>query len=752
MTRKRLAAAVVVAISLPLSVAVLPGPVATAAPVAPQPPAALSDIREGVQTPDLLDGQPLPVPDRTGRHPGSTPKHTQRGSRPAQEPGSGQPVVTPPLGTVRQWVGSNLNTYYRKDYTLRGVGRYIEVWVANDVAFPAGDCRDSVLGGTTVTDEQISGLIDEFDNKMYPRETAAFSVPPDRDGTEALLEADSSGKGGDYTGSGEKTVTLVDNIRDDNYYNFPEVATYVAGFFSASLAEAFDRNIMTIDAFDWLHRTTANPPSGPTSDLCTSRPSYPWLYEGVFAHEWQHLLHHYTDPHEATWLNEGLSELAVALDGYANSASTVFDPAPDRHVICFQGYGPVKTPYNPNPMDCGGPQNSLTLWGEVVNGSEILADYGNVFSFVLFLHDRYGPDLVSRLHKDGTRQGLASLEAQLASIGSPDLYSVIHDYQTMTLVDQVVGSSRNGVMRGISKSRVTTKSLRSSVNLENPQSYQLPGAAPNGADYVLLRKAGKAIAGRDLRTISFDGSKTLPGLPLTWSVVRDDPDRNGNPVLFSGNASNTDSTIVVPVTVPAADPTLRFLAKYGAEEGYDYGYLGVSTDGGATYTMIAGDRATTGPLGPGLSGSTTGFEPHAYDLSAYSGQRVLVSIRYVSDGGVNEGGLLVDDLTIGERLISDGSNLDPFESPTEAKPVTVANWNLRLVGIDEARHRAQQFEFDGKAAFHLTRNSPQLMALRQFETVVAIVAYDEPTEQVGQFAPYTLTVNGVAQPGGAATA
>jgi hypothetical protein len=31
---------------------------------------------------------------------------------------------------------------------------------------------------------------------------------------------------------------------------------------------------------------------------------------------------------------------------------------------------------------------------------------------------------------------------------------------------------------------------------------------------------------------------------------------------------------------------------------------------------------------------------------------------------------------------------------------------------------------------------------------VAVVAYDEPTELVQQYAPYTLTVNGVVQPGG----
>jgi len=34
------------------------------------------------------------------------------------------------------------------------------------------------------------------------------------------------------------------------------------------------------------------------------------------------------------------------------------------------------------------------------------------------------------------------------------------------------------------------------------------------------------------------------------------------------------------------------------------------------------------------------------------------------------------------------------------------------------------------------------------QKVVAIVAYDEPTEQVQQYAPYTLTANGATQAGG----
>jgi len=720
---------------------VLPAATAVAAPAQAKSNVP-SDIREGSRAPLKLDGKKLDVPNRYA------PKAKAKANAQAAA------GTTPPVGTVRQWFGSDdFNGYYRKDYTLRGVGQHIEVWVANDLAFPAGDCRNAVPNSTTVTDTQVAELVDQFDNNMYPKETAAFSTPPDRDGANSKVKPDANGHGGVFTGDGNKTVTLVDNVRDDNYYDFPNAPTYTAGFFSSALTEAFDRNTMTIDAFDWTHRSTANPPDASTADPCTSRPARPWLYEGVFAHEWQHLLQYYVDPNEVTWVNEGLSDFAIALTGYSKTTATVFDPGADNHLYCFQGYGPVQTQYNPNPRDCGGPQNSLNLWGEGVNGVGLLADYGHAMSFMLFLYDRYGLGFMTRLHNDATHQGLASLDAELEAVGVHDMYGVLHDFQTMTLVDKIVGESKYGIMLGVPKGRVTTKSLRSEANLANPQSFSTPGAAPNGADYVLLQKNGVPVKGRDLRSLAFSGVRTLPTQPLAWTVVNNDPDRPGNPVLFSGNANNTDAAMVTSVTVPAADPKLRFLAKYGAEEGYDYGYVSVSTDGGSTYTIVPGNHTVDdGPLGPGLNGSTTGFEQEEYDLSAYAGQSVLVNIRYVSDGGVNEGGLLVDDVSVGGTAISDGSSLAPFKSPTEIKPVAVNNYNVRLVGIDEQHHIALQFEFNGKFGFDLGRLSLQLLALSLFPQVVAIVAYDEPTEQVQQYAPYTLTVNGVTQPGGSTPA
>jgi Immune inhibitor A peptidase M6 len=720
MLRSRLASAAAAVLLVPL-VQVLPASTVAAEPVA----APVNDTRELTRKDFTLDGKPVQTPSRY------QPKASKNRTTAA---------ATPPVGTVRGWLGldDEQGILYRKDYTLRGVGNNIEVWVANDTAFPEGDCRRQIPGSTEVTDAQVNDLVTQFDTNIYPKETATFSTPPDRDGTNATIA-------GDFTGDGNKTVALIDNVRDDNFYNFPAAPTYIAGFFSAQFNQLLDRNVMTIDAFDWAHRTGANPVDEPTNDLCTSRPARPRLYEGTFAHEWQHLLMQYSDPFEGNWINEGLSDFAQTLVGYVDTTATVFDRGADSHLYCFQGFGTVQTPFNTNPRDCGGPENSLNLWGEG-NPNAVLADYGHAYSLMQFLFDRYGTDFMSRLHSDGERQGLASLDAALEAEGVSDMYKVLHDHQSLVLLDKIVGE-RRGVVLGVPKGRVTTPSLRSTVNLANPQSNDDPGAAPNGADYVRLQQAnGTPLRGAQLRSLNFQGAQTLPALPLEWTTVTDDPDSAGDPVLWSGNGNNINATAVTEVAVPTANPTLTFDAKYGAEFDFDYGYVVVSTDGGETYTPVAGDKTVAGPLGPGLNGTTDGFEPHSFDLSAYAGQTVLLGLQYVSDGGINEGGFKVDDLTIGGTTISDGSSLEPFSSPTEINPVEVTNWNVKLIGFDERNQVAMQAEFNGKSSVRL--NQLQLLLFSLFPTVVATVSYDEPTEQVQQYAPYTLTVNGVVQPGG----
>jgi len=633
---------------------------------------------------------------------------------------------TPPVGTVRSWLANDLNESltYRKNYTLRGIGDKIEVWVADDLSFPAGDCRSQIPGSTEVTDAQVAALVTEFDTNIYPHEVAALSTPPDRNGTNATID-------GDFTGAGDRTVTLIDNIRDANYLSFPANPSFLSGFVSSAFNQMLDRNVMTIDAYDWAHRTGANPPDEPTGDPCTSRASRPRGYEGVFAHEWQHLLQYYADPAEADWLNEGLSDYATNLTGYSDPTRTVYEAGHDGHLRCFQGYGTTKTAYNPNPVDCGGPENSLTLWGESASQPALLADYGNAYGFLLYLKSRFGVDFVSALHRDGSRQGLDSLAALLSARGVTDVSKVLHDYQTMVLTDAILDDSRTSVALGISKGAATAANFRSSLNLANPSTHVTPGAAPNGADYVSLG------GGSSLRSVSFRGDRILPPRPLEWTV--------SDGVLFSGNNSSSDASAVTSVTVPQADPVLTFQASYGAEEGFDFGYVIVSTDGGSTYTAVAGDKTVAGPRGPGVNGATDGFEKHTYDLSAYAGKSILLGFHYVSDSSFNAGGWRIDDITLGGSVINDGTSLDEFDTVSEIKPATAA-WNLRLIGLDAKRHVVLQRDFGSRDVVRLSK--AELAALRLFPEVVAVVTFDEPTEKVSQYAPYTLEVNGVIQPGG----
>jgi hypothetical protein len=655
------------------------------------PGGASADIRELDRTHFTLDGKPLP-------------DHPRYRARPE---GRRAAVGTPPVGTVREWLGLDDTTgkFYPKTYKLRAVGKHIEVWVADDIAFPAADCRKNSV---VVGDKQVGDLVHEFDDKIYPKETAAFSTPPDRDGS-------NPGRPGDYSGDGDKTVTLVDNIRDDNYFHFPKAVTYVAGFFSSQLNELFDRNVMTIDAYDWKHRLGARPADEPTDDLCTSRPEHPRMYEGTFAHEWQHLLEYYADPNEQTWVNEGLSDYAQSLVGYVDGRATVYDRGNDNHLVCYQGFGSVKTKYNTNPRQCGGPQNSMNLWEEGTP-TEVLADYGISYQLMIYLAGRFGPPVISALHRDGVRHGLAGIQAALPT--GTDLYDVLHDFQTMTLVDKIVGEP-GGEMIGVPLDRVTSPGLRSTVNLANPDAYDNPGAAPNGADFVPLPTP--------LTSVSFAGAKSLPPLPTGWTVA-------GN-TLFSGNTLNLDSQAVLPITVPALKfPTLKLETSFAIENGYDYAYVSISTDGGRTYLPLAGDRTTKAPLGPALTGSSGAVVSAGYDLSAYAGKKVLLCLRYVSDAAVNKGGWRIGKITLGDKVLNDGTTLKGWRSPSSIVPTPVNGWHATLVGIDGSRAKLVPIE--------------KWAELKAYPKVVAIIAYDEPTEKIKQYAPYRLVVNGTLQSGG----
>jgi len=679
--------------------------------------------------------------------------------------------VSPAPGTTRTWLALDDSLgFYRKNYTLRGVSAHTEIWVATPVPrplgaytatgtdFQPGDCRNGAR--TVITDTQVNYLANQFDTNMLPKESVEFSVAPDRDGTHQTPLTPLNGVPSDSSGAGEKTVVLVDNVRDDNFrdLNNTQGNSYIAGFFSSGLNEIFDRNVMTIDAFDWLHRTGADPAHEPVpGNNCTSAPARPFLYEGVFAHEYQHLLQYYQDPEEVNWVNEGLSDYAIDVTGYDFAMRPVSQIGFDSHLQCFMGNLVTQTDANPNPRG-GGPENSLTLWGDQGDG-EILCDYGAAFSMMEYLKSQYGSAFMTALHRNPD-EGFAGLQNVLGPRATAQ--QVVHRWAAAMALDAVL--DRGGKLQhGVPESRYEIAALNAGINWDNPDAYSTPGAPPNGSDYIRLRDgAGHYLRAKDINSISFGGAAQLEPVPVEWTVTTTAPDHGADAALAAPDADNRDAAIVKSVAVPAGAPSLVFDTKYDTEPGFDSFFVQVSTDDGATYHSLA-NADTTCDLDPGasptligncpgLNGDSGGWVTETFDLTPYAGKTILLALRYVTDTNTRGTGVWVDNVSVGGNVVSDGSSLAGWQTFTQIKPISVNGYTVQLVGYETSGKKPHAFvasvPLTSSFAASLKGGKLEKLIGEKANVVAALVMYDEPTESIGQYARYTLRVNNVTQPGG----
>jgi hypothetical protein len=155
------------------------------------------------------------------------------------------------------------------------------------------------------------------------------------------------------------------------------------------------------------------------------------------------------------------------------------------------------------------------------------------------------------------------------------------------------------------------------------------------------------------------------------SIVRPEP-YAGTYMWYSGQGVDytpLEHTLTLDALLLPASSAVEFMTWYDIEDGWDYGYVEVSTDGGSNWTPLAGDITTTDDPngsndGDGVTGSTGGaWVAASFDVSAYGGQSVRIRFRYTCDSYVYGVGWCVDELTIGPAgspVFSDGAeSLDP---------------------------------------------------------------------------------------------
>ncbi len=443
-------------------------------------------------------------------------------------------------------------TMVSKEFRLAAVSEHAYWWIEE---------------GLRVDDADLRRSVDDTEARVYPRVTAVF---------------------------GEPTV-LVGGDRRGHVINgrIPGVGGYVSG------ADPYP--------------ATVQPYSNEVPAIYINADVIPLgsdEYLDVLAHELQHAIHWYADPSEATWLNEGLSELAVTEAGFTPGSMAYYLRRPNV---------------------------SLVNWPDELGG-DVGRNYGAAALFAHYLRERYAPagDLMDLLA--GQRNGIAAVDDFLNQRGAvthdgapADFHTLFADWMVANLLD------REEVGYGYASLDLEARITRTARVGDDGTMVSLP---QYGIDYVELKGAEGEIV------VHFEGAGVTPLLPV-------DAPEDG--CWWTNRGDDISSTLTGSFAIPetAADgagPALTFNRWYSIEEDWDYLYLEVSTDGGATWEALEAEGTTdANPVGNsyghGYTGSSDWQEVTA-PLTDYAGRDALVRFHYVTDDAIHGPGACVSDLRV----------------------------------------------------------------------------------------------------------
>ena len=574
-------------------------------------------------------------------------------------------------------------------------------------------------------------------------------MAPDRDGSTTKLKKLYTQFYGipnrSYSGHGDRTVTLIDNVRDSNFYRpqDPDGKTYIGGFFYSVFNEMTNRNVMTIDSFDWKHRTGTfdsqpDDATNPEYVACGNEIGRAFGnkrgpdYEGTFAHEYQHLLEYYEDPAEVNWVNEGLSDWAQTLTGYVDPQTDPADPTADGHLASFLGFGGEAF---------GGPEQSMTRW-EDQGPTEILADYGAAYSFMQYLWSHFGQDaFMSALHTENAgglvgpaeRAGRprhepaegARRHPRLAGVdgaGRRDRGRQRADQQRGRPVHRLdAGEDQLGLAAGLRLARCADQRRRLRPARRRPgdlhRSRRLrpgPGGVDHGRQPPLLR----------------EGRQPGPGHRAHGQRPERQPDRVGGP----------------PVR-HRADLGLRLRAgvRRHREEVGEPGVAGQHHVRRRPEARPAGRRPTC-PVSPGPGGPAI----YTYTVPAHTpATTILLAVRYITDSSVDGEGVWLSSLAVGGTNVPDATTLSSWTSLTQAVPVPVESWTVQVVGYNATQSGRAFVTLTTQPDGSSTGSIDPATALGFTPTTLgAIVTVNDSSETVADYGRYELAVDGTVQPGG----
>jgi hypothetical protein len=488
-------------------------------------------------------------------------------------------------------------------------------------------CADNAASDYLVTQEQINELGNELATHIVPTDEAHFGNIGTAEGTDGT--------------SSDALVMLVYNVQDDSYYDC-SVTTYTAGYFAPDYITTAGMNVIVVDAFDWANRIGDDAAA-------------PNLYEGVIAHELEHLLMNYSDPGEPSWVDEGLADLAGFLNEYSIGGS---------HLTYHQVFHR---------------ETSLIRWG---GGLE---NYGASLTYFLYLweqaggngdgtftpdseYDGAGGDLLIKLifendadSMDGVQAAITQFNAQTgANLRSAE--ELFKDWAVAVKLD-AEGSDRwdlRNINFGDPADTAWTVDIANDVfwdkrgqytgrmpeaKWRNKKNVPAQSALPFGVSYESFRNLGPTFG------LTFEGSPTEQVAP-----------HSGADHWWGGAESLNENILDVTSGGTAAGAVVDLWSWYFIEEGWDYGYLEalVGTEWVTVPLFRNGTEVTTdtnphdnNEEGNGLTGTSGGAyfvdEPQYIQLQSapLPAGTTDVRFRYSTDAAYLDTGFFVDDVTVG---------------------------------------------------------------------------------------------------------
>jgi hypothetical protein len=498
-------------------------------------------------------------------------------------------------------------------------------------------CADAAATDFAITKQQVTYLGDTLANQIVAVDEAHF------------------GETGDAGASDDALVTLVYNVQDDAYYNCAE-DSYTAGYFAPEYIDESGMNVIVLDALDWANRVGEDPSSAPWGDGDASN-DRPELYEGVIAHELEHLLMNYSDPGELSWVDEGLADMAAFLNGFDMTGS---------HLTYQQVFHR---------------ETSLTRWG---GGLE---NYGASFSYFAYLWEQAGGNgggsldpndldydnvagdrlikLIFEEQADGMEGVQNAINTYNATNGSaPDLLSAAELFQdwavTMYLDDEGsntfdlknfdLGLASGGWTIDVANDefwddRGNYRGRQPEAKWDRQANRPDSNALPFGVSYEKFRNPGPKVG------IEFTGEPTSGVTPP-----------GGGDQFWGGYTSQSDTILDVTSALPVGGKTLTFSNYHFIEEGWDYGFVEAFVNGewktvevkdanGAVVTTND-DPHGGNTEGNGITGTSGGAyfvdEPEYVTYSAaLPADATDVRFRYSTDAAYLDTGWFIDEASIG---------------------------------------------------------------------------------------------------------